>query len=47
MRTLKYLWNRLTEWAHREKPKTKSADAHNALDDARHKYYNYKKCIEI
>jgi exodeoxyribonuclease VIII len=35
MRTLKYLWNRLTNWAHKGKTKKTIGDAHNALDDAR------------
>jgi exodeoxyribonuclease VIII len=35
VRTLKYMWNKLTNWRSKDKPKITVGDKHNALDDAR------------
>jgi len=35
MRTLKYLWNKLTNWRSKNEPKIRIGEHHNALDDAR------------
>lgn len=35
MRTLKYLWNKLTNWVHRDEPRLTVGVKHSALDDAR------------